>query len=93
MRPPADYENILEEAFLLARCALKGERSKMTEKMFSRYLQLSRYQAVTQQLYRQRLISRSDLLTIKKHIDSLEMEMIIPKQKHARHPRKITVTK
>ena len=65
----------------------------MTEKMFSRYLQLNRYQAVTQQLYKDKLISRSDVFAIKKHIAELEMDMIVPRQKHARHPRKITVNK
>lgn len=69
------------------------ERSKMTERMFSRYLQLNRYQAATQQLYKKRLISRAELMTIKKRIGNLEMDMIVPKQKSTRHPRKITVTK
>lgn len=63
----------------------------MTERMFSRYLQLNRYQAVTMQLFRDKKISRSDVLAIKRRIADLEMDMIVPKQKNARHPRKITV--
>ena len=65
----------------------------MTERMFSRYLQLNRYQAVTQQLYKKRLISRAELMTIKKRIGNLEMDMSVPKQKSTRQPRKITATK
>ena len=69
------------------------ERSQMTERMFSRYLQLNRYQVVTQQLFRDKLISRSDMLAMKKRIADLEMDLIVPKQKNVRHPRKITVNK
>ena len=65
----------------------------MTERTFSRYLQLNRYQAVTQQLYRDKLISRKDLLAAKKRIAELEMSMIVAKPKNTRHPRKITVNK
>ncbi len=65
----------------------------MTEKTFTRYLQLNRYQAVTLQLFKNEQISRSDMLAIKKRIADLEMEMIMPKQKNARHLRKNTVTR
>jgi len=65
----------------------------MTDRVFSQYLALNRHHAVTQQLYQQRLISRADMLAIKKHIADIEMSMIVPKQKTTHHPRKLTIIK
>ncbi len=63
----------------------------MTERVFSKYLAFNRHYAVSLQLYQQRLISRADLMAIRKHIAEIEMAMIMPKQKTAHHPRKLTV--
>ena len=62
----------------------------MTDRVFRQYLALNRHYAVTQQLYKKRLISRADMTAVKKHIADIEMAMIMPKQKTAHHPRKLT---
>ena len=63
----------------------------MTERLFSRHLQLNRYQAVAVQLFKDKQISRSEMLAIRKRIAELEMDLITPKKKALQHPRKLTV--
>ena len=65
----------------------------MTERVFSQYLALNRHYAITAQLYKEKLITRSDLIAVKKRIDEIEMSMIVPRQKTSHHPRQLSVIK
>ncbi len=65
----------------------------MTDRVFSQYLALNRHYAITAQLYKKQVITRSDLLAVKKRIADIEMSMIVPKQKASHHPRQLSVIK
>ncbi len=63
----------------------------MRKVIFDKYLEFNCFYAMTQQLYKNHQITRSELLAAKKQIRQMEIDLIAPKQKISHHPRKLTV--